>query len=121
MQSPIRSVERSSKREQRLQRYLKPGALARLRDARIKASSRSHTTSLLPLPSARANPPMEEPVPAPCFAVVCFGPSFPQRKKLLASKAYFIHSTPSSPPPPAVGMVDALDPLPPPLDFLAVH
>ncbi|GAV66976.1 hypothetical protein CFOL_v3_10485 [Cephalotus follicularis] len=86
-------------------KYLKPGALARLRDSRI--SARSHRlNSLLQISLAhRSSPPSSPPsndgqtlVNAfdafPCFAARVYGPRCPQRKKLLAAKAgMFFNST----------------------------
>lgn len=130
----MRSIQSSSKREQRLKKYLKPGALAQLRDARIHARSQTFIAArkLSVVPNAessgptRANPLNQPQVivdETPCFKVRSFGPCCPQRKKLMASKAFFFAITPGSPSSPtgAAGMVEALDTFSPPADILAVH
>lgn len=130
----MRSIQSSSKREQRLKKYLKPGALAQLRDARIHARSQTFIAArkLSVVPNAepsgpsRANPLNQPQVivdETPCFKVRSFGPCCPQRKKLMASKGFFFAITPGSPSSPtgAAGMVEALDTFSPPADILAVH
>lgn len=130
----MRSIQSSSKREQRLKKYLKPGALAQLRDARIHARSQtfiaarklSVVTNAEPSGPTRANPLNQPQVivdETPCFKVRSFGPCCPQRKKLMASKGFFFAITPGSPSSPtgAAGMVEALDTFSPPADILAVH
>ncbi|XP_052178810.1 uncharacterized protein LOC127792375 [Diospyros lotus] len=77
-------------------RYLKPGALARLRDSRI--SARSHRTdSHLQISLSRAPAPSTAPQidGSPCFSVRIYGPRCPQRKKLIAAKSVFF--SPGSP------------------------
>ncbi|KAM7492348.1 hypothetical protein LguiA_035269 [Lonicera macranthoides] len=86
-------------------RYLKPGALAQLRDSRINArSSRLDSKSQINLrrtPSPSSSPLRspdagQAPTEAfPCFAARIFGPRCPQRKKLVASKSVFF--VPSNP------------------------
>lgn len=117
-----------------MKKYLKPGALAQLRDARIHARSQTFIAArkLSVVPNAelsgptRANP-LNQPQAivdeTPCFKVRSFGPCCPQRKKLMASKAFFFAITPGSPSSPtgAAGIVEALDTFSPPVDILAVH
>eukprot|EP01018_Ginkgo_biloba_P009234 Gb_31914 [translate_table: standard] len=140
MQGPIRGIQSSRNREQRMQKYLKPGALAQLRDARISARSQSflaarrcfivpNTEQGIPNVSARvtllSQPQASIIEETPCFKVRSFGPCYPQRKKLVASKAFIMaitQSTPSSPT--GSGLVEArsdlvLETLP--VDILAVH
>ncbi|THG18499.1 hypothetical protein TEA_029838 [Camellia sinensis var. sinensis] len=86
-------------------RYLKPGALAQLRDSRI--SARSHRTDLqIQISLCRTPSPSSSPVRAanaqidgfPCFSGRIYGPRCPQRKKLVAAKSvFFLSSNPSSP------------------------
>ncbi|XP_010929868.1 uncharacterized protein [Elaeis guineensis] len=97
-----------SKIEARFHRYLRPGALARLRDSRISARS---PRSTLKIPIPRLSPPSSPQTTtnaaaaaaaqmdgSPCFAVRSHGPRFPQRKKLVAAKSiFFIPSSPSGP------------------------
>ncbi|XP_054812166.1 uncharacterized protein LOC129313227 [Prosopis cineraria] len=88
-------------------KYLKPGALARIRDSRITA--RSHRLSLLCQISLR--PPSTPSSPrstdaqsqvnvaegSPCFAGRTYGPRCPQRKKLAAAKyVLFVTAAPSN-------------------------
>ncbi|TKW06689.1 hypothetical protein SEVIR_7G255800v4 [Setaria viridis] len=91
-------------------RFLRPGALARLRDARLRRGGRA---SRLPPPSspAPASPPASPPPPAagdgdgeggaavPYFVPVTrlLAPQCPQRKKLAAAKYAVLFS----PPPPS--------------------
>ncbi|XWS69542.1 hypothetical protein CRYUN_Cryun04dG0187600 [Craigia yunnanensis] len=83
-------------------KYLKPGALARLRDSRI--SARSHRTSSLfqispSSPPSNGGQPFSPVIDGfPCFGVTgrIYGPSCLQRKKLFASKGMlFLNSTQS--------------------------
>ncbi|XP_030927171.1 uncharacterized protein LOC115953577 isoform X2 [Quercus lobata] len=93
-------------------KYLKPGALAQIRDSRITAhrlnslyllsSSSSisiHRTSSPPSSNAAAQ---QTPVSAftdgiPCFSGRIYGPRCPQRKKLVAAKSVlFLNPIPSS-------------------------
>ncbi|KAL5972615.1 hypothetical protein ACLOJK_039420 [Asimina triloba] len=100
--SPTRAA---SKRHEKLQKYLKPGALAQLRNSRINSRSRLLILPNLPAPppppsSANANANAAAAIDAfPCFAAKIYGPRFPQRKKLVASKSVFF--APSSPVPDA--------------------
>ncbi|KAJ4730034.1 Peptidyl-prolyl cis-trans isomerase [Melia azedarach] len=89
-------------------RYLKPGALARMRDSRI--SARSHRVCAIPQISPH-RPPSPSPPPSsdgqpqvnmndgfPCFSGRMYGPRCPQRKKLVAAKAVlFLSSSQSGP------------------------
>ncbi|CAL9145381.1 uncharacterized protein LOC135618398 [Musa acuminata AAA Group] len=92
----------SSRIEERLHRFLKPGALARLRDSRI-SNARSPRSAALPRlsppssPSPGPSPPAAAQIEGllPCFAARTRGPRFVQRKKLAAAKS-FIYA-PSSP------------------------
>ncbi|XP_062186105.1 uncharacterized protein LOC133889669 [Phragmites australis] len=88
-------------------RFLRPGALARLRDTRLRRASR---TSRLPTPSswpALASPPptatgdSEGGAVMPYFVPVSgfLAPRCPQRKKLAAAK-YMVLFSPLPPPPP---------------------
>lgn len=117
-----------SKMEERFHKFLRPGALARLRDARISTSSRSPRSAGLLLLAAR-NHRLSPPSPpstgdaggaaagpqisaavvdgSPFFAGCrTRGPRCPQRKKLLAARAMFL--IPASP----VGPDAPLDDLP---------
>ncbi|KAF5726450.1 hypothetical protein HS088_TW22G00128 [Tripterygium wilfordii] len=98
MNRRIRSSHRQSpNRAEPYLRYLKPGALAQIRDSRI--SARSHRIDLLPQICAhRASPPPSPSIndgqaevnsidDLPCFAPRIYGPRCPQRKKLVAAKA----------------------------------
>ncbi|XP_058073215.1 uncharacterized protein LOC131221648 [Magnolia sinica] len=96
--SPLRV---SSKRHERLQKYLKPGALAQLRNSRINSRSRLPHLQSLHIPSPPSVTNIAAQIAAidalPCFAAKIYGPRFPQRKKLVASKSVFF--APSSPAP----------------------
>ncbi|KAB2088399.1 hypothetical protein ERO13_A04G144600v2 [Gossypium hirsutum] len=90
-------------------KYLKPGALARLRDSRI--SARSHRLSpvfQISLPAPPSNDVRSFSVAVdsfPCFVATrrAYGPKCLQRKKLSAGKGMiFLNSTPSA--------LDLLDP-----------
>ena len=92
-------------------KYLKPGALAQIRDSRISAhrvnslyllSSSSislHCTSSPPSSNAA---PQQTPLNAstdgiPCFSGRIYGPRCPQRKKLMAAKSVlFLNPIPNS-------------------------
>ncbi|RAL42870.1 hypothetical protein DM860_009377 [Cuscuta australis] len=83
-------------------RYLKPGALARLRDSRISARNHRAVGSRLPICSVHDSPAAPTHiVPGdgfPCSPVRIRGPRCPQRKKLVASKAaFFSIPLPTSP------------------------
>ncbi|XP_008804321.2 uncharacterized protein LOC103717639 [Phoenix dactylifera] len=99
----------NAKIEGRFHRYLRPGALARLRDSRISARS---PRSTLKIPIPRLSPPSSpQATPnaaaaaaasrmdgSPYFAVRSHGPRFLQRKKLVAAKSiFFVPSSPSGP------------------------
>ncbi|EXC01251.1 hypothetical protein L484_002813 [Morus notabilis] len=115
MNRRTRAVHRSSpSRTEPFLKYLKPGALARIRDSRI--SARSHRA--IALSQIRLSPPSSPPPPTPgqlpvsvmdvfpCFSPRFYGPRCPQRKKLVASKSVLFPSqTPSSP------VLDAPDPI----------
>ncbi|PON83836.1 hypothetical protein TorRG33x02_203870 [Trema orientale] len=115
MNRRTRAIHRSSpSRTEPFLKYLKPGALAQIRDSRI--SARSHrVVSLAQIRSSQpSSPPPSTPgqlsVAAmdgfPCFSGRVFGPRCPQRKKLVASKAVLFPSqNPSSP------VLDAADPI----------
>ncbi|KAI5340325.1 PREDICTED: AT4G26960 [Prunus dulcis] len=85
-------------------KYLKPGALAQIRDSRI-SSARSHRLNWLSQictspPSSPANdaglPQVNVIDGFPCFSGRIYGPRCPQRKKLAASKSV-LFLNPSSP------------------------
>ncbi|XP_076935582.1 uncharacterized protein LOC143602303 [Bidens hawaiensis] len=70
-------------------RYLKPGALAQLRDSKINA--RSHHLRVTPSSPVASSPP-RSPTTAvdagsPCFSIRLYGPRCPQRKKLMAARS----------------------------------
>ncbi|CAK9140940.1 unnamed protein product [Ilex paraguariensis] len=104
-----RRVRRSSsKANSSYLRYLKPGALAQLRDSRI--SARTHridpkaqillyrTPSPLPSPVRSANSVQTQIDGVPCFSGRVYGLRCPQRKRVVAAKAvFFLSSAPSSP------------------------
>ncbi|KAK8322668.1 hypothetical protein V6Z11_A12G185300 [Gossypium hirsutum] len=85
-------------------KFLKPGALARLRDSRISARSHRSTSLFQVSPSF---PPFNGGQPFstamdgfPCFVPTptVYGPRCPQRKKLIATKGMlFLSSTQSAP------------------------
>ncbi|KAI6672803.1 hypothetical protein NL676_000709 [Syzygium grande] len=90
-------------------KYLKPGALAQLRDSRISSARlllhRAHSLAqILPPPPAPATPgqdgrPRRPPPPdgPPCFAGSVYGPRCPQRKRLVAAECvWFVGSGPGS-------------------------
>ncbi|KAI4322554.1 hypothetical protein L6164_022236 [Bauhinia variegata] len=106
----------SPSRVENFHKYLKPGALARIRDSRI--SARSHRISSLSLISLhRVSPPLSpqsndgQPLVNagegfPCFVGRVYGPRCPQRKKLVATKSVlFISNSPSNP------VADSPDPI----------
>ncbi|CAA7405582.1 unnamed protein product [Spirodela intermedia] len=113
MKEKTRSTGRSvsaSKIEERIHRFLRPGALARFRDSRrsslmgqrggifLHGDHGRHQDSLSPLPSSSAvdaeatvtSPPIPAADGLPCFLTGVSGPIFPQRKKLLAAKAMIL-------------------------------
>ena len=83
---------------QHFHKYLKPGALARIRDSRI-ISARSHRiNSLCQIPLRRPSPPPQDAAAQPevnaaaadgfpFFVARIYGPRCPQRKKLMAAKS----------------------------------
>ena len=102
----------SPTRSEPFHKYLKPGALAQIRDSRISAhrvnslyllsSSSSislHRTSSPPSSNAA---PQQTPLNAstdgiPCFSGRIYGPRCPQRKKLMAAKSVlFLNPIPNS-------------------------
>ncbi|THU56008.1 hypothetical protein C4D60_Mb11t12740 [Musa balbisiana] len=90
----------ASQIEERHHRFLKPGALARLRDSRISTArsprSLSHPRLSPPsFPSPASPPAAAHDYGIPFFAARARGPRFPQRKKLAAAKSIFF--APSSP------------------------
>ncbi|KAK7324796.1 hypothetical protein VNO77_28643 [Canavalia gladiata] len=77
-------------------KYLKPGALARIRDSRISARShRLNSLCQIPVhrpsssPLSNADEPQVNAVDAgfPFFVARIYGPRCPQRKKLMAAKS----------------------------------
>ncbi|KAJ4851233.1 hypothetical protein Tsubulata_022288 [Turnera subulata] len=104
MHSKTRSVlhrQSPTRAEATYLRFLKPGALAQLRDSRI--SARSHRVHSLPQQiSPQPSQPLlaDNPISAddfPCFSPRMYGPRCPQRKKLVAAKAVlFLPSSPVS-------------------------
>lgn len=103
MNRRIRTLHRSSsKRDEAFHRYLKPGALAQLRDSRISARSHrvdSHSQIHLHRTSSPPSSPLPPQIDAfPCFAGRNYGPRCLQRKKLVAAKSVFLKSSsPASP------------------------
>ncbi|KAK9084820.1 hypothetical protein Sjap_025231 [Stephania japonica] len=83
----------SPKREDGFLRYLRPGALAQIRNSRI--SARSQTPSLQNLIFSSAATASQTDMAMmmmntesfPCFELGIRGPKYPQRKKLFASKS----------------------------------
>ncbi|XP_028751777.1 uncharacterized protein LOC114762970 [Neltuma alba] len=92
----IRTRDLQLRRADQFHKFLKPGALARIRDSRI--SARSHRLSSLcqislcpnsPPSSSRSTdgqPQINVAEGSPLFAGRTYGPRCPQRKKLVASK-----------------------------------
>ncbi|CAL1354205.1 unnamed protein product [Linum trigynum] len=76
------------------QRYLKPGALARLRDSKISAARSLRPKSPPPRPDSDHNSP--PPVPSsdgdgvPCFSAKLYGPRSLTRKKLVAARSILL-------------------------------
>ncbi|KAF3443686.1 hypothetical protein FNV43_RR13376 [Rhamnella rubrinervis] len=114
MNRRTRALHRSSpNRSEPFLKFLKPGALAQIRDSRI--SARSHRViSLLQIrsspPSSPPSTPGQHPITAmdgfPCFSGRIYGPRCPQRKKLVAAKSILFPSqNPTGPVP------DSPDPL----------
>ncbi|CAL1384607.1 unnamed protein product [Linum trigynum] len=72
------------------QRYLKPGALARLRDSKISAARSLRPKSPPPrLPESEHHSPPSVPSPdgVPCFFGKLYGPRSLTRKKLVAARS----------------------------------
>ena len=107
----------SPTRSEPFHKYLKPGALAQIRDSRISAHRTHRVNSLYLLSSSsisphRTTPPSsppssnaaahQTPVNAftdgiPCFSGRIYGPRCPQRKKLVAAKSVlFLNPIPNS-------------------------
>ncbi|RWR88463.1 hypothetical protein CKAN_01747400 [Cinnamomum micranthum f. kanehirae] len=94
VRSPIKA---SSKREERLrlQKYLKPGALAQLRDSRMHSRTLKRDLQI-PISPSSASPATDllAHIAAidglPFLAARIYGPRFPQRKKLVAVKSVFM-------------------------------
>ncbi|XP_062106111.1 uncharacterized protein LOC133817578 [Humulus lupulus] len=114
MNRRTRSLHRSSPSQaEPFLKYLKPGALAQIRDSRISARSHRFLSIAQIRPSPPSSPsstPVQSPVIAmdgfPCFSGRMFGPRCPQRKKLVASKSVLFPSqNPSSP------VLDVADPI----------
>lgn len=110
------TLKSSKKRDAGYNRYLKPGALAQLRDSRINArSSRIGSTQISLYRMETSSSPSTLPSPTtiqvqidgiPCFAGRIYGPRCPQRKKIVATKSVLILcSNPSSP------VSDSTDPI----------
>ncbi|PIA57871.1 hypothetical protein AQUCO_00500055v1 [Aquilegia coerulea] len=121
---------RSTKREDR---YLKPGALAQIRDSKISARSQKPSLktqiALYRLVTSSTNESTTTTTTTTQISMIsngfpCFGsrrfynsPSCPQRKKLVASKSfYFSPSTPPTPDSPD-SVMDVLNNT----DFLVAH
>ncbi|KAL5794082.1 hypothetical protein ACOSP7_002676 [Xanthoceras sorbifolium] len=107
MERRIRTIRRQSiARPEPFLKYLKPGALARLRDSKISARSQrvksnpqisTHRMSppSSPRSSTDAQPQVNVSDDFPCFSgrVYGYGPRCPQRKKLVAAKAVLFLSS----------------------------
>ncbi|CAL0333925.1 unnamed protein product [Lupinus luteus] len=79
-------------------KFLKPGALAKLRDSQITARRRFHRLNSpshipSPFPSNDVQPQQNDTEGFPCFVARIFSPRCPQRKKLMASKSVFFVTT----------------------------
>ncbi|XP_031501020.1 uncharacterized protein LOC116264778 [Nymphaea colorata] len=106
MNGRMRSSSRATKREERLHRFLKPGALAQMRDSRISARVRHlrppKKSDLTPnAPSSRV-PTLAHQISLDdffcCPSSRFSGPGCLQRKKLVAVKSGFVcPPSPSSP------------------------
>ncbi|KAK9092054.1 hypothetical protein Syun_026965 [Stephania yunnanensis] len=85
----------SPKREDGFLRYLRPGALAQIRNSRISARSQTPSSQNLIFSSSAATTSQTEMAMMmmmntesfPCFELMIGGPKYPQRKKLFASKS----------------------------------
>ncbi|KAF0935843.1 hypothetical protein E2562_036365 [Oryza meyeriana var. granulata] len=127
-----RRLHRSAPREEeRLHRFLRPGALARLRDSRIVArslrSAAAAATRLLPtsLPPALPSPPLvsEQQSGTPHFLGPVRGLGgagrYPLRRRLCAARSVVF--LPPSSPPAAEAFLGAFPPPPPPPDLVAAR
>jgi hypothetical protein len=128
------SFSSSPNRNEPFHRYLKPGALAQIRDSRISARTHRvnsfhslyasfqislHRATPPSSPSSNAGGQQQPPVNGidgvPCFAGRIYGPRCPQRKRLAAAKSVLFLSpspVPDSPDP----VVDAFS-----NDILVAH
>ncbi|KAF8410726.1 hypothetical protein HHK36_003263 [Tetracentron sinense] len=114
MNGRVRSLCRSPlRRDEGFHRYLKPGALAQLRDSRISARSQKPNlqtqiylyrfTKSIPISSSlQIGDNIQTQIATidefPCFSGRIYGPRCPQRKKLVAAKSFFfLSSSPSIP------------------------
>ncbi|RZC46326.1 hypothetical protein C5167_039273 [Papaver somniferum] len=114
MNRRIRSKSSSPKREEGYHRYLKPGALAQIRDSRAKSqislfrvSASKLGISAASVTSAAIAAAQNHQISAiastegfPCFTGRIFNPRCPQRKKLVAPRSFSFlisSSNPSSP------------------------
>ncbi|XP_057452067.1 uncharacterized protein LOC130743862 [Lotus japonicus] len=87
-------------------KYLKPGALARIRDSRIRSNRHDSIPHFPPPPPSSSspaaaaadhhNPPPTPPHTFPFFVSTMCGPRFPQRKKLCAPKSVLFLPLPDS-------------------------
>lgn len=102
MERRIRSLHRKSiTRSEPFLKYLKPGALARLRDSKISARSlRVCSIPQISPPSSDGQPPVNVIDAFPCFSGRIYGPRCPQRKKLVAAKAVMLLGSSQSGPVP---------------------
>ncbi|KAI3753350.1 hypothetical protein L2E82_25401 [Cichorium intybus] len=139
-----RRIRRRSATADGYLRYLKPGALAQLRDSKIIAKTHHRSaisqiyihraTSLSPVASPSRSPNVagvaqqqqEEATGtiaatdggSPCFSVRFYGPRCPQRKKLMAARSmFFLDPNPISPT--SDGPEPVIDAFP--NDFLVAH
>ncbi|PKA46710.1 hypothetical protein AXF42_Ash019693 [Apostasia shenzhenica] len=107
LRSPVRKAG-TARTEERLQRFLRPGALARLRDSKISARSPRSKLRTAQIPAVRfSSPASPSDGPPPVdgfegqliqfFASRPCGPRLLQRKKLAAAKYVFF--APPSPDP----------------------
>jgi hypothetical protein len=112
MDRRLRGSPRAAERDHHHQRFLRPGALARLRDSRIVARSLRSSACLL-LPRSLPAPPTPPPVSAaaeqggvPRFlGTGCWGPGrYPLRRRIAAARAVAF----LQPPLPDTAFLDAL-------------
>ncbi|CAL4966885.1 unnamed protein product [Urochloa decumbens] len=106
-------------------RFLRPGALARLRDSKVLARSlRCAARATLPPPSSASSSPPRSPAPAaaagdgvPCFlGPAARGMRYPLRKKLAAARGVVFLPPPEA----AEAFMDAFAPAPS-SDLVAAH